>query len=291
MTSPKNEISYNNNESSYNSNTLSSSIFSPVTQMLTSKIISVKNRILNGDIELNRIYTEEEDQLITPEMKLLSLSMSNLYSNFLLDLAPVQRPKSKILIRKIKLNSNTMKEKDIKRLNNSSSQQIISPNTIINQTKNKHVTLTKPEKFNINIFRETKSTFRSISKEIDKRTKKEFKIAKKHFTFMKFKNPFLPCHDMNVNSKDKQKVVDSINLPFLNPKTLQRNNISTGKPLIGLLRISREVKTIDNTNKSFVENQFGNSSKRESKNRGVSASFNKSLKRNASALMFEKIKI
>lgn len=291
MTSPKNEISYNNNESSYNSNTLSSSIFSPVTQMLTSKIISVKNRILNGDIELNRIYTEEEDQLITPEMKLLSLSMSNLYSNFLLDLAPVQRPKSKILIRKIKLNSNTMKEKDIKILNNSSSQQIISPNTIINQTKNKHVTLTKPEKFNINIFRETKSTFRSISKEIDKRTKKEFKIAKKNFTFMKFKNPFLPCHDMNVNSKDKQKVVDSINLPFLNPKTLQRNNISTGKPLIGLLRISREVKTIDNTNKSFVENQFGNSSKRESKNRGVSASFNKSLKRNASALMFEKIKI
>ena len=108
---------------------------------------------------------------------------------------------------------------------------------------------------------------------------------------MKFKNPFLPCHDMNVNSKDKQKVVDSINLPCLNPKTLQRNNISTGKPLIGLLRISREVKTIDNTNKSFVENQFGNSSKRESKNRGVSASFNKSLKRNASALMFEKIKI
>ena len=135
MTSPKNEFSYNNNESSYNSNNLSSSIFFPVTQMLTSKIISVKNRILNGDIELNRIYTEEEDQLITPEMKLLSLSMSNLYSNFLLDLAPAQRPKSRILIRKIKLNSNTIKEKDIKRLNNSSSQQIISPNTIINQTK------------------------------------------------------------------------------------------------------------------------------------------------------------
>lgn len=291
MTLPKNDNSYNNNESSYNSNNLLSGIFSPVTQILTSKIISVKNRILNGGIELNRISTEEEDQLITPEMKLLSLSISNLYSSFLLGLAPVQRPSSKILVRKIKLNSNTMKDKDIKRLINSSSQQVISPNSIINQTKNKHITLTKPEKYNINIFRETKSQFRSISKEIDKRTKKEFKISKKNFTFMQFRNPFLPCHDMNINSKDKQKVVDSINLPFLNLKTLQRNIITSDKPMISLLRVSREVKTIDGNNKSFVENQFGGSSKRESKNRGVSASFKKSLKRNASAFMFEKVKI
>lgn len=288
MTSQKYEsISKTNNDDTLCSYSISKGLFNPISQLITSKITSVKEKILSGDI-VNNITEEEE--LITPEMRLFSLSMSNLYSNFLLDLAPVQRPNNKIVIRKIKLGSFTKKDKSKSNINSLAAIQVKSPNSIINQTKKKHIAETKPEQYNINIFRETKRQFRSISKEIDKRTKKEFKMVKKNFQFMQFRNPFLPCHYMNVNSTDKKNIANYINLPYLNYISGQRNN---QKPVIGLLRLSKDSK---GSNLSYIESNRGNTSRRDLENsedhsRISSAFHSKTLKRNASALLIERIKI
>ena len=289
MTSQKYEsISKTNNDETIYSSSISKGLFNPISQMISSKITSIKERIITGDIISN--FTEEEEP-ITPEMRLFSLSLSNMYSNFLLDLAPTQRQKSKIVIRKIKLGSfPTNNKKSKSNINSIAAIQVKSPNSIINQTKLKHISETKPEQYNINIFRETKRHFRSISKEIDKRTKKEFNMAKKNFQFMQFRNPFLPCHYMNVNATDKKNISNYINLPYLNYISGQRNN---QKPLIGLLRLSKDSK---GTNLSYIESNRGNSSRRELENsedhgRISSAFHSKSLKRNASALLREKKKI
>ena len=115
-------------------------------------------------------------------------------------------------------------------------------------------------------------------------------MAKKNFQFMQFRNPFLPCHYMNVNATDKKNISNYINLPYLNYISGQRNN---QKPLIGLLRLSKDSK---GTNLSYIESNRGNSSRRELENsedhsRISSAFHSKSLKRNASALLIERIKI
>ena len=288
MTSQKYEsISKTNNDDTICSYSISKGLFNPISQMISSKITSIKERIIAGDIISD---ITEEEELITPEMRLFSLSMSNMYSNFLLDLAPIQRPKSKIVIRKIKVGSFPNNKQSNNHINSIAAIQVKSPNSIINQTKLKHISETKPEQYNINIFRETKRHFRSISKEIDKRTKKEFNMAKKNFQFMQFRNPFLPCHYMNVNATDKKNISNYINLPYLNYISGQRNN---QKPLIGLLRLSKDSK---GTNLSYIESNRGNSSRRELENsedhsRISSAFHSKSLKRNASALLRERIKI
>lgn len=288
MTSQKYEsISKTNNDDTICSYSLSKGLFNPISQMISSKITSIKERIIAGDIISD---ITEEEELITPEMRLFSLSMSNMYSNFLLDLAPTQRPKSKIVIRKIKVGSFPNNKQSNNHINSIAAIQVKSPNSIINQTKLRHIAETKPEQYNINIFRETKRHFRSISKEIDKRTKKEFKMVKKNFQFMQFRNPFLPCHYMNVNAADKKNISNYINLPYLNYISGQRNN---QKPLIGLLRLSKDSK---GANLSYIESNRGNSSRRELENsedhsRISSAFHSKSLKRNASALLIERIKL
>ena len=288
MTSQKYEsISKTNNDDAICSYSISKGLFNPISQMISSKITSIKERIIAGDIISD---ITEEEELITPEMRLFSLSMSNMYSNFLLDLAPTQRPKSKIVIRKIKVGSFPNNKQSNNHINSIAAIQVKSPNSIINQTKLRHIAETKPEQYNINIFRETKRHFRSISKEIDKRTKKEFKMVKKNFQFMQFRNPFLPCHYMNVNAADKKNISNYINLPYLNYISGQRNN---QKPLIGLLRLSKDSK---GANLSYIESNRGNSSRRELENsddhsRISSAFHSKSLKRNASALLIERIKL
>ena len=288
MTSQKYEsISKTNNDDTICSYSISKGLFNPISQMISSKITSIKERIIAGDIISD---ITEEEELITPEMRLFSLSMSNMYSNFLLDLAPTQRPKSKIVIRKIKVGSFPNNKQSNNHINSIAAIQVKSPNSIINQTKLRHIAETKPEQYNINIFRETKRHFRSISKEIDKRTKKEFKMVKKNFQFMQFRNPFLPCHYMNVNAADKKNISNYINLPYLNYISGQRNN---QKPLIGLLRLSKDSK---GANLSYIESNRGNSSRRELENsedhsRISSAFHSKSLKRNASALLIERIKL
>lgn len=230
-----------------------------ITSMLSLSISNVKNKILNGMIH-NKCFTEESIRPIK-------------------FFCPVNVLKSKITIKKIKLGIPPIKEKK----SGTSPPQIKNPNLIITQKMKNQLALTKPEQFNVNILRQTKRHFRSISKEIDKRTKKEFKIIKKNFQFMQFKNLFLPCYHMNVNNNDKKKVADSINLPILNYNTLNKKNTRT---LISLLKLSKE------NHKSLATSMKGNSSRRHfDENVSESPNSQGALKRNASAMILERMKI
>ena len=230
-----------------------------ITSMLSLSIANVKNKILDGMIS-NKCFTEES---IRP-IKLFS---------------PVNVLMSKITIKKIKLGIPPIKEKMI----GTSPPQIKNPNLIITQKMKNQLALTKPEQFNVNILRQTKRNFRSISKEIDKRTKKEFKIIKKNFKFMQFKNPFLPCYHMNINNNDKKRAADSINLPILKYNTLNKKNNRT---LISLLKLSKE------NHMSLATSMKGNSSRRHfDENVSESPNSQGALKRNASAMLLERMKI
>ena len=186
---------------------------------------------------------------------------------------------SKVKIKKIKLGIPPIKEKMI----GTSPPQIKNPNLIITQKMKNQLALTKPEQFNVNILRQTKRNFRSISKEIDKRTKKEFKMIKKNFKFMQFKNPFLPCYHMNINNNDKNSAADSISLPILNYNTLNTKNNRT---LISLLKLSKE------NHMSLATSMKRNSSRRHfDENVSESPNSQGALKRNASAMLLERMKI
>lgn len=248
-------IDNNHNEKSRESAMLQEGI----TSMLSLSISNVKNKILNGMIH-NKCFTEES---IRP-IKLF---------------CPVNVLKSKITIKKIKLGIPPIKEKK----SGTSPPQIKNPNLIITQKMKNQLALTKPEQFNVNILRQTKRHFRSISKEIDKRTKKEFKIIRKNFQFMQFKNPFLPCYQMNVNNNDKKKAADSINLPILNYNTLNKKNTRT---LISLLKLSKE------NHRSLATSMKENSWRRHfDENVSESPNSQGALKRNASAMILERMKI
>ena len=230
-----------------------------ITSMLSLSIANVKNKILDGMIS-NKCFTEES---ILP-IKLF---------------CPVNVLMSKITIKKIKLGIPPIKEKMI----GTSPPQIKNPNLIITQKMKNQLALTKPEQFNVNILRQTKRNFRSISKEIDKRTKKEFKMIKKNFKFMQFKNPFLPCYHMNINNNDKKRAADSINLPILKYNTLNKKNNRT---LISLLKLSKE------NHMSLATSMKGNSSRRHfDENVSESPNSQGALKRNASAMLLERMKI
>ena len=245
----------NHNEISRESSMLQEGI----TSMLSLSIANVKNKILYGMIS-NKCFTEES---IRP-IKLFS---------------PVNVLMSKITIKKIKLGIPPIKEKMI----GTSPPQIKNPNLIITQKMKNQLALTKPEQFNVNILRQTKRNFRSISKEIDKRTKKEFKMIKKNFKFMQFKNPFLPCYHMNINNNDKKRAADSINLPILKYNTLNKKNNRT---LISLLKLSKE------NHMSLARSMKGNSSRRHFyENVSESPNSQGALKRNASAMLLERMKI
>ena len=248
-------IDNNHNEISRESSMLQEGI----TSMLSLSIANVKNKILYGMIS-NKCFTEE------------SIRPRKLFS-------PVNVLMSKITIKKIKLGIPPIKEKMI----GTSPPQIKNPNLIITQKMKNQLALTKPEQFNVNILRQTKRNFRSISKEIDKRTKKEFKIIKKNFKFMQFKNPFLPCYHMNINNNDKKRAADSINLPILKYNTLNRKNNRT---LISLLKLSKE------NHMSLARSMKGNSSRRHfDENVSESPNSQGALKRNASAMLLERMKI
>ena len=248
-------IDNNHNEISRESSMLQEGI----TSMLSLSIANVKNKILYGMIS-NKCFTEES---IRP-IKLFS---------------PVNVLMSKITIKKIKLGIPPKKEKMI----GTSPPQIKNPNLIITQKMKNQLALTKPEQFNVNILRQTKRNFRSISKEIDKRTKKEFKMIKKNFKFMQFKNPFLPCYHMNINNNDKKRAADSINLPILKYNTLNRKNNRT---LISLLKLSKE------NHMSLATSMKGNPSRRHfDENVSESPNSQGALKRNASAMLLERMKI
>ena len=146
-------IDNNHNEISRESSMLQEGI----TSMLSLSIANVKNKILDGMIS-NKCFTEESVRPI----KLF---------------CPANVLMSKVTIKKIKLGIPPIKEKMI----GTSPPQIKNPNLIITQKMKNQLALTKPEQFNVNILRQTKRNFRSISKEIDKRTKKEFKMIKKNF--------------------------------------------------------------------------------------------------------------
>ena len=248
-------IDNNHNEISRESSMLQEGI----TSMLSLSIANVKNKILYGMIS-NKCFTEES---IRP-IKLF---------------CPVNVLMSKITIKKIKLGIPPIKEKMI----GTSPPQIKNPNLIITQKMKNQLALTKPEQFNVNILRQTKRNFRSISKEIDKRTKKEFKMIKKNFQFMQFKNPFLPCYHMNINNNDKKRAADSINLPILKYNTLNKKNNRT---LISLLKLSKE------NHISLATSMKGNSSRRHfDENVSESPNSQGALKRNASAMLLERMKI
>ena len=248
-------IDNNHNEISRESSMLQEGI----TSMLSLSIANVKNKILYGMIS-NKCFTEES---IRP-IKLF---------------CPVNVLMSKITIKKIKLGIPPIKEKMI----GTSPPQIKNPNLIITQKMKNQLALTKPEQFNVNILRQTKRNFRSISKEIDKRTKKEFKMIKKNFQFMQFKNPFLPCYHMNINNNDKKRAADSINLPILKYNTLNKKNNRT---LISLLKLSKE------NHMSLATSMKGNLSRRHfDENVSESPNSQGALKRNASAMLLERMKI
>ena len=248
-------IDNNHNEISRESSMLQEGI----TSMLSLSIANVKNKILDGMIS-NKCFTEES---VRPIKLFCSANVST----------------SKITIKKIKLGIPPIKEKMI----GTSPPQIKNPNLIITQKMKNQLALTKPEQFNVNILRQTKRNFRSISKEIDKRTKKEFKMIKKNFQFMQFKNPFLPCYHMNINNNDKKRVADSINLPILNYNTLNKKNNRT---LISLLKLSKE------NHMSLATSMKRNSSRRHfDENVSESPNSQGALKRNASAMLLERMKI
>lgn len=248
-------IDNNHNEISRESSMLQEGI----TSMLSLSIANVKNKILDGMIS-NKCFTEESVRPI----KLF---------------CPANVLMSKVTIKKIKLGIPPIKEKMI----GTSPPQIKNPNLIITQKMKNQLALTKPEQFNVNILRQTKRNFRSISKEIDKRTKKEFKMIKKNFKFMQFKNPFLPCYHMNINNNDKKRAADSINLPILKYNTLNKKNNRT---LISLLKLSKE------NHMSLATSMKGNSSRRHfDENVSESPNSQGALKRNASAMLLERMKI
>ena len=248
-------IDNNHNEISRESSMLQEGIKS----MLSLSIANVKNKILDGMIS-NKCFTEE------------SIRPRKLF-------CPVNVLMSKITIKKIKLGIPPIKEKMI----GTSPPQIKNPNLIITQKMKNQLALAKPEQFNVNILRQTKRNFRSISKEIDKRTKKEFKMIKKNFKFMQFKNPFLPCYHMNINNNDKKRAADSINLPILKYNTLNRKNNRT---LISLLKLSKE------NHMSLATSMKGNPSRRHfDENVSESPNSQGALKRNASAMLLERMKI
>ena len=248
-------IDNNHNEISRESSMLQEGI----TSMLSLSIANVKNKILYGMIS-NKCFTEESVRPI----KLF---------------CPANVLMSKVTIKKIKLGIPPIKEKMI----GTSPPQIKNPNLIITQKMKNQLALTKPEQFNVNILRQTKRNFRSISKEIDKRTKKEFKMIKKNFKFMQFKNPFLPCYHMNINNNDKKRAADSINLPILKYNTLNKKNNRT---LISLLKLSKE------NHISLARSMKGNSSRRHfDENVSESPNSQGALKRNASAMLLERMKI
>ena len=248
-------IDNNHNEISRESSMLQEGI----TSMLSLSIANVKNKILYGMIS-NKCFTEES---IRP-IKLF---------------CPANVLMSKVTIKKIKLGIPPRKEKMI----GTSPPQIKNPNLIITQKMKNQLALTKPEQFNVNILRQTKRNFRSISKEIDKRTKKEFKMIKKNFKFMQFKNPFLPCYHMNINNNDKKRAADSINLPILKYNTLNKKNNRT---LISLLKLSKE------NHMSLATSMKGNLSRRHfDENVSESPNSQGALKRNASAMLLERMKI
>ena len=248
-------IDNNHNEISRESSMLQEGI----TSMLSFSIANVKNKILYGMIS-NKCFTEESVRPI----KLF---------------CPANVLMSKVTIKKIKLGIPPIKEKMI----GTSPPQIKNPNLIITQKMKNQLALTKPEQFNVNILRQTKRNFRSISKEIDKRTKKEFKMIKKNFKFMQFKNPFLPCYHMNINNNDKKRAADSINLPILKYNTLNKKNNRT---LISLLKLSKE------NHMSLATSMKRNSSRRHfDENVSESPNSQGALKRNASAMLLERMKI
>ena len=88
---------------------------------------------------------------------------------------------------------------------------------------------------------------------------------------------------MNINNNDKKRAADSINLPILKYNTLNKKNNRT---LISLLKLSKE------NHMSLATSMKGNSSRRHfDENVSESPNSQGALKRNASAMLLERMKI
>lgn len=194
-----------------------------LTSQLKSRMSNVKEKIINGKLSLDINPLQFE---LSIDNKLISQTMNKTH-----------RPQSNIHFPKVD-NYILVRKICIK---NRSSNELLNPNEIIKLKRRQVQEKTQNDKKSIKIFRVSKCLFRSLSKEIDKRTKQQFGLIKKSFNFMQYDNPFRSCHKLNLNSNENNRGNRCFNLPFL-----KQNSLFLSK------------QSLDQNNNSNIDNNTAN---------------------------------
>ena len=247
------------------------SVFTPISKSLNSCLSNVSNKINSGLISSNNPQLNalgSYDTFITPEMQITSMTINNLYSNYLIDIATGKR----------NYNIN-----DLSSYHNIHKQPlspikvcIQSPNKLISLKREQEVMNSKAENHSTRIFRETRRRFRSLSKEIDKRTKDSFGMNKKCFEYMQYQLPLPPCNSLNLNSKAATIIrlpkihtyhKAGMNSDFLNSINYNNSKTNTNKSLL----LGKELGTLFNNNKGNVSENSVRQSSQNNQNNNVSS--------------------
>lgn len=242
------------------------SLFAPISNSLNSCLSNVSNKINSGLIPSNNPQLNalgSYDTFITPEMQITSMAINNLYSNYLIDIATGKRNYNQNDLSSSHINKHSLSPIKI---------MIQSPNKLISLRREQEIMNLKAENHSFRIFRETRKRFRSLSKEIDKRTKDSFGMNKKCFEYMQYQMPLPPCNSLNLNSK----AATVIRLPkirtyhkaglsndFINSINYNNSKTNTNKSLL----LGKELGALFNNNKG---NLSENSVRQSSQNNNVS---------------------
>ena len=246
------------------------SVFTPISNSLNNCLSNVSNKINSGLISSNHPQLNalgSYDTFITPEMQITSMAINNLYSNYLIDIATGKRNYNLNEISSYNINKQPLSPIKV---------SIQSPNKLISLKREQEIMNSKAESHSTRILRETRRRFRSLSKEIDKRTKDSFGMNRKCFEYMQYQLPLPPSNSLNLNSK----AATIIKLPkirtyhkagmhsdFLNSINYYKSNTNTNKSLL----LGKEFGSLFSNNHNNKGNVSENSIRQSSQNNNVSS--------------------
>lgn len=205
-------------------------IIDPINSLLQSRVLQVKEKIAKGQIILDINPTQFESSFDT---KLIDQTIYNSHERSHSNLnGHLPQIEDYMLIRKICLK-----------------KELLNPKEIIKRRRKQFQDRTQNDKMtSFKIFRSTKSMLRSLSKEIDKRTKQQFGLVKKTFNFMQYDNFFHPCSKLNIKANDNNnRSIKCFNLPFLkqNSSFLSKNllNMTVDHKINSIQMLPRKIST------------------------------------------------
>lgn len=257
-------------------------IIDPINSLLQSRVLKVKEKITKGQIILDINPTEFESSFDT---KLIDQAIYNSHershSNLNSNLPQID---DYMLIRKICLKSRQSKKI-------LSPKEVLNPKEIIQRRRKQFQDKTQNDKMtSFKIFRTTKSTLRSISKEIDKRTKQQFGLVKKTFNFMQYDNFFHPCSKLKANDNNNRSI-KCFNLPFL-----QQNSSFLSKNLLDMT-VDNKINSIQmlprkiSTNQEYSINSNSNTNTNNNITIAIEDNLKKSIKRHNEKYSLSKMEL